>query len=292
MAPTNPPQIYQVIKSRRATYLAGPDWTELPWDNVPKTPFDLLLDKTAALANLFVQGFEIQGLESTSLLPAGLEIVDRCWKIEAELRQLYEDFERSNPGPLHWPELSTEGNPADDAELGKVFPVAFHFPNLMIAFTCMIYWASLILAWAVQSHVYQVLGTLNVHEGALWSASGGACPTCSNADSSHDTCNCEERVRAAQIAQFDMSKLPPIEPRIDLLAATRDICQSLEYCMREEMRCLGPTVTVIPLMAVIDVLRNIPQCSRELAWAKAAFDKVNQRGFRLMKYLDTEDLKR
>jgi hypothetical protein len=70
--PTNP-QIYQVIKSHRATYLAGSDWTELPWQDSHKTPFDCLLDKTAALANLFVQGLEILELKTTNLLPAGLE---------------------------------------------------------------------------------------------------------------------------------------------------------------------------------------------------------------------------
>jgi hypothetical protein len=172
-----------------------------------------------------------------------------------------------------------------------VFPVAFYFPNLTIAFTCMIYWASIILLWAVLSQLYQVLATINVHDGALGSSSGGSCPTCSDADISHDTCHCAERLTAAQIAQFDMSELPPIEPRIDVLAATRNICQSLEYCMRQEMRCSGATVTVIPLMAVIDVLRNIPQCRRELAWAQAAFEKVNARGFRLMKFLDTEDIR-
>jgi hypothetical protein len=281
-------QIYQVIKSGRATYLADTDWTELPWKNAPKKAFDQLLDMTAALANLFVQGIEVKSLESTSLLLTALKIVDRCWKIEAELRQVYKDFECASPGPLHWPELSTEENSTDDAELGKLFPVAFHFPNLMIAFTYMIYRASLILLWAVLSNIYEVLGNMRVHNGVLGSPAGGSCLICSAADSSHDICSCNERMKAAHIAQFNVKELPPIEPRIDVLAATRDICQSLEFCMQQEMRGLGPAITVIPLMAVIDVLPIFPQCSRELAWAKAAFEKVNEKGFRLMRYLDRE----
>jgi hypothetical protein len=62
--------------------------------------------------------------------------------------------------------------------------------------------------------------------------------------------------------------------------------------MQKEMKGLGPTVTVIPLMAVIDILPNFPHCSRELAWAKALCEKFNEKGLRLMKYLDSEELVR
>jgi hypothetical protein len=248
---------------------------------------DEVLDRTAALANLFVEGFDIEGLESTRLLLAALKIVDRCWKIEAELRQLFTDLENGNPGPLYWPELSTAVNPADDAELGKVFPVAFHFPNLQTAFTCMIYWASLILLWAVLSHVYQLLGTLKVHNTATDSPADTCCHGCAGDCSGHDACSCEGNPQ--HTTQFDMSQLLPVDPRIDVLAASRNICQSLEYCMQKEMKGLGPTITVIPLMAVMDILPNFPHCSRELAWAKAQSEKFGEKGLRLMKYLDSEE---
>lgn len=276
-------QIYHVIKTRRPTYLADSDWTELPWKNIPKRPFDQLLDKTAVLANLFVQGLEIESLTSTSLLVAALKVVHRCWELEAELRQLYDGIESATPGPLHWPELSTEENPADDAELGKVFPVAFHFPNLMMAFTCMIYWASSILVWAILAQMYQVLGTMQRQNIVPES---GSCLTCSNTDSGYDTCSCED---GSKTAKFDIKELPALESRIDVLGAARNICQSVEYCMQEDMKSLGTSATVIPLMSVIDVLPAFPHCSRELAWAKAAFVKVNQRGFRLMKYVASEE---
>lgn len=283
-------QIYQVIKSRRETYLAEPDWTELPWKEADKTCLDQLLDHTAVLANLFVQASEMDGLEPASLLPKALKVVNRCWKIESELRRIYKDFKSASPGPLHWPELSREANPADDADLGKLFPVAFHFPNLGIAFTCMMYWASLILLWAVLSQAYQVLCTLPVLPGDPRSSAEG-CGTCTNADGVRDTCRCAEGANAVHLAQFDSDDLPPSQPRINVLEATRNICQSLEYCMRAEMRSLGTTVTVIPLIAVIDILPNFPHCSRELAWAKAAFARVNEKGFRLMRYIESEFLR-
>lgn len=270
--------------------MADPEWTNSPWRNIPKTPLDEILDRTAALANLFVEGFDIEGLESTRLLPAALKIVDHCWKIEAELRQLFTDLENGNPGPLYWPTLSTTVNAADDEVLGKVFPVAFHFTNLRTAATCMIYWASLILLWAVLSHVYQLLGALKIHNTTTTATDSPADACCLGDNSGHDTCSCEDKPPTPQTTPFDMNQLLPVEPRVDVLAASRNICQSLEYCMQEEMKGLGPTVTVIPLMAVIDILPNFPHCSRELAWAKALSEEFSEKGLRLMKYLDSEKL--
>jgi hypothetical protein len=268
--------------------LADPEWTDSPWQNVPKKPYDKILDKTAALANLFVEGFDIEGLEPARLLPAALKIVDRCWKIEAELRQLFTDFENENPGPLYWPKLSTIVNPADDAVLGKVFPVAFHFPSLRTAATCMIYWATLIPLWAVLSHVYQLLGTLKVHNTTATDSPSDA--RCHGGNGNHDACSCEGTSPTPRTTPFDMNQLLPVDPRIDVLAASRNICQSLEYCMQEEMKGLGPAVTAVPLMAVIHILPNFPHCSRELAWAKALSEKFSEKGLRLMKYLDSENV--
>jgi hypothetical protein len=274
--------------------LADPEWTDSPWRNIPKTPLDEILDRTAALANLFVEGFDVEGLEFTRFLPAALKIVDRCWKIEAELRQLFTDLENGNSGPLYWPKLSTAVSPADDEVLGKVFPVAFHFTNLRTAATCMIYWASVILLWAVLSHVYQLLGALKV-DNTTTATDSPENVCCHDDNGSHNACGCKDKsstpqTTAATTTPFDMNQLLPVEPRIDVLAASRNICQSLEYCMQEEMKGLGPTVTVIPLMAVIDILPNFPHCSRELAWAKALSEEFSEKGLRLMKYLDSEKL--
>ena len=281
-------QIFQAIKSRQPIYLADPDWTDLPWKNIPKTPFDQLLDRTATLANLYVQGFKIEGLKSTSLLHAALEIATRCWKIEADLRHFYENLERANHGPLYWPKFSTDDNPADDAEHGKVFPVAFHFPNLKMAFTCMMYWASLNLAWAVLAQVYQLLRTQPDHDSAADSQADGLCHLCSEEDGIHQNCNCGDESASNHATRFNINQLPPLEARIDVLSMARNICQSVEYCMQEEMKAMGPAATVIPLLAAIDVLASISHCSRELSWAKAAFARVNGRGFRLMNHLDRQ----
>ena len=282
-------QINQVIKSKQPSYLAEPDWIQLPWKSRPKTLFDQLLDQIAILADLFIQGCQIEGLESSILLPAILGIIKRCWQIEAELRRVYDALESECQGPLYWPTFSTDDNPADDAVDGKVFPVAFHFPNLFLAFTCMVYWASLILVASILSHMHELLGTLQTQRDASDGQATASCPFCSSDDGSHETCSCDEdHIQATPAPQFDTAQLPPMEPQVDVLSAARNICQSAEYCMQAEMKGLGATVTVIPLMAVLDALPFFPQCKRELAWAKAVLEMVKHRGFRLMGHLDSK----
>ena len=279
-------QINQAIKSRQQSYLADPDWIQLPWKSRPKTLHDQLLDQTATLANLFVEGYEIEGLESSILLPAIRGIIKRCWKIEAELRRIYDDLEGDCQGPLYWPTFSTEDNPADDAVNGKVFPVAFQFPNLSLAFTCMVYWASLILVASVLSHMLELLGTLQTQSDAGDGQTTASCPFCSSDNGSHDTCSCDDNLQGTPAPQLDTEQLPPVEPQVDIISAARNICQSVEYCMQAEMKGLGASAIVIPIMAVLDALPFFPQCARELAWAKAVFDRVKYRGFRLMGHLD------
>jgi hypothetical protein len=125
--------------------MSRPEWLEVPFRGHPKTPFHQLLDIVAPLPGIIEQGYHIRGSDPASRLIAMLGIIDSCWKIDAKLRRFYEELERTSLGPLYWPELSKDENPADDAELGKVFPVAFHFLNPRMAHICMLYWATLVI---------------------------------------------------------------------------------------------------------------------------------------------------
>jgi hypothetical protein len=69
-----------------------------------------------------------------------LGLVDRCWKVDSQLREFYTNLEEETLGPLYWPELSTEIEGVDtEMKLGKVFPVAFKFLDLHIAHLCLVY---------------------------------------------------------------------------------------------------------------------------------------------------------
>jgi hypothetical protein len=78
-------------------------------------------------------------------------MIDQCWMLDAELQRWYKDLESSSPGPLYWPHFSKQESPTDDPELGKLFPVAFHFPNLFTASTIMVYWTAQVMVWSMLS---------------------------------------------------------------------------------------------------------------------------------------------
>ena len=83
----------EAIVYGRPTYLSDPAWTSKPWCGFSKTPIDQLADITSALANNFAQAVALDVSDPTDLLHAGLSIVDRCWEIEASLRQFYIELE-------------------------------------------------------------------------------------------------------------------------------------------------------------------------------------------------------
>jgi hypothetical protein len=238
-------QIIRAMECCRSTYLSDPEWMELPWKGLSKTLHDQIIDVLAGIAKIVGQAFEMASLESAKPLSIMPEIVDCCWKMDAKLQQLFEELQRRNLGPLYWSKFSIQTNPVDDLELGKVFPVAFHFPNLRIAHTCMLYWTASMLLWSILSPVYQALGAV----------------------------------------QFDMSRLPVLQQHLDVAALSRNICQSLEYCLQDEMRGLGSAITIIPLHVVIRILRDYPSCSRELSWSQAMSQKVAEKGIRVLKHI-------
>ncbi len=279
-------QINQAVKTQRSTYLSDPEWMELPWKGRVKTPIDQLVDISAGLARILVQGFEIQDLESIVIFHAAMGLIGRCREMELKLRDFYADFDKGNRGRLYWSKFTTADNSADDVKLGKVFPVAFHFPNIRVAHTCMIYWTTMILLWATLSHLYRVLATTELPNEVLHGLADNCSQNFADAESSNAACGEDVQLYSNQP---DFNQLLPLEPRLDVVTAMRNICQSIEYCMQDEMKSIGPQATVIPLMAVIDTLPALPHHGRELAWARAAFEKVKEKGFHLLRYLDKEE---
>jgi hypothetical protein len=218
---------------------------DLPWKGLSKTLHDQIIDVLAGIARIVGQAYEMANLESAkplSIIPATVEY---CWKMDAKLRRLYKELESRNLGPLYWSKFSTQNNPVDDPELGKVFPVAFHFPNLRVAHTCMLHWMASMLLWLLLSPMHRALSAM----------------------------------------QFDMSGLPVLEDQLDVVLLSRNICQSLEYCMQDEMQGLGAAITIIPLHVVIKVLDDYPGCSREVSWARAMAKKVADKGIRVLKHI-------
>jgi hypothetical protein len=190
-------------------------------------------------------------------IPSMLDIVDRCWKVDTDLKQYYDDLESATSDPLYWPEFSTMEMLPGESDNTKVFPVVFRFLNLQTALTCMIYWTALIILWKIMEDVYQRIESIS-------------------------------KDRTQLDADTFKTRLPPLGNRTDLVSLAKYICQSIEFCIHDDMRSSGAGMTVIPLYIATLTLRGSPESTRVLLWAKAAMKKVEDKGFRIMKYFDND----
>ena len=261
---------------------------EIPWKYYSKSPLHQLLDLMAVFSNILAQAFQMDGLESTDLLDPILTAIDSGFKIDAKLQQWYKELQGRSLGMLYWPMLSVVENPTDDPELGKVFPVAFHFSNLVTAETCLLYWTTQIMLWSGLSFLYGLLATIEMEEDAFGHLVNSNKYTCLKHKTSSDNCGSKNETDTPRSIKFDMRHLPPLEHRLDLVSPARNICQSVEYCMQDKMREVGLAVTSFPLRTVTDVLKDYPDCHREVLWARAVLERANYKSFRLLKYYGTD----
>jgi hypothetical protein len=269
------PQVQQAFAERRGTFLAQPEWIDLPFKDRPKSMMQRLLDLIAIVPNIIADGYQmLQGplegkeyIDPAAMLLSVLGLVDRCWKVDSRLQKFYEDLEEDTLGPLYWPELSTEIDGIDtEIHLGKVFPVCFRFLDMRTAHICLTYWACTAILWSGMGYTYRLLAGIT----AANRMNNNAVP---HGSPKTDT------------GQFNITHLPPLGHRSDVAILARNICQSIEFCLGDEHRGLGARAAVFPLKVAIETLHDTPGCERELLWAQAAMARVNQSGVRIMKHL-------
>lgn len=258
----------------------------IPWSGkISKSLTDRLEDVFVAGTAVLEAAAFLGPLKTTESLGRTLKVLESCWKIDAELRQIYKELEENTPGPLFWPEFSTVDNPADELEedgkdKGKVFPVAYQYPNLGIAHKCTLYWSSCIILWGGMRWLYYAISAMEPEPAS-------SSPHTDVDDSCPEVCDCTSLVHICgqNAALFSLSALPPMDNHC-IMTAARNICQTFEYCTRPEMRAMGAASMAFPLNVAIGVLKEIPGAERELAWARAAIYMINERGFRIVKFGD------
>lgn len=78
-------------------------------------------------------------------------------------------------------------------------------------------------------------------------------------------------------------ELPSLGHRTGFIVVARNILQSFEYCMQGSMREMGPSTIAAPLDIVVETLKDYPQYSQEVAWAKGALEIISHRSMRYLK---------
>jgi hypothetical protein len=276
----NNAQILYALDGKRHTFLSDPVWLEAPWRNVPKTHFDQIYDFLSQAPELLAQGQIIEQLDVCGKLEHAVAMISRCWKMEHGLEALYESMEKSHAGPLFWPELARDPTlefDLDDAEDGKLFPVAFYFPNLGIAHFVLVYWAVQCMLWHGLFQLHRLMDQLKTALGTAGRVE-----------------ELDGQTEAAPLpveatVKGGLFDLRPLEHRADFAAPARNIFQSVEYCLLEETRDSGPRVVASPLRIAMETLRSYPQFQREVRWADAVMEEVPQRSLRLLNYYTGRD---
>jgi hypothetical protein len=253
------------LPQNRSIFMGDEKWLDEPWKGRTKTLSDKFMDEFIQGLSIMEAAQNIGDLKTPSSLLACLAVIDSCWRADAALRALYTELENSVDGPLFWPELSVLDNPTDDAENGKLFPVAFHFVNFRVARICELYWAICIILWGGLFHLYHSLAIMEPLS-----------------PDNNDECACTTSVHVCPRG-FSMADLPPLQDR-DVMTAVRNICQSFEYCVQPTNRLLGAASIAFPLQVVLATLREFPGREREIWWCAAALDVIDGKGFRILKY--------
>ena len=267
-------QILNALDKHQSTFLSTNVWLSKPWATTPKSPIDQIFDLCSFAPGIFEEADKLDGLPAHDSLHEMLKMVNRCWKIDADLEEVFSKLEASTLGPLYWPELAKGIGSIEDEELGKIFPVAFHFLNLKMSYTMMMYWGTALILWSGLCQLYQAIYKLDLDSQDI----DCFCLRCDKSKSDADN------EADAHLHKFDISSLPPLEHRANFPSLARNICQSVEYCMQESMGQVGAFSAAAPLAIALDNLRNLPGCSREAAWAQAAMANIVARGLRILKY--------
>ncbi|GAE00157.1 hypothetical protein CPC735_047590 [Paecilomyces variotii No. 5] len=276
----------QDLNRHSPSYLSSSEWTSVPWANIPKTEFDQFFDIFLNAPATLQAVDQLDATEPPERLRITLRIIESCWALDSELARFYENIEKTSLGPLYWPEFakprshwksqqddSHDGNENNDLNDIDLFPISLHFPNLGTARTVILYWATLAMLW---SGLYQL--TLLVYalkDSVLESNINNE----NELELEHETSDVDTDTADLE---FAIARLRPLGHRKDFASMARNVCQSVEYCMQDEMLGIGPLLIPAPLGIVIDTMKGYESFQREVRWAKKVMKKISEGGLKML----------
>ncbi|KAL1876162.1 hypothetical protein Plec18167_005426 [Paecilomyces lecythidis] len=274
----------QYLNRHSHTYLSSPTWTSIPWTNIPKTEFDQFFDIFIHAPATLQAVDRLDAADPLEKVRITLNIIESCWTLDSELARFYEHLEKTSLGPLYWPEFAKPRTLAnsrrdnyhdnnDDDNLNDIdlFPISLHFPNLGTARTVILYWATLAMLWSGLYQLYRLVYSLK--ESVVE-------PNINNErELEHDSGDIDTDY--SDLA-FAIARLRPLGHRKDFASMARNVCQSVEYCMQDEMLGLGPLIIPAPLGIVIDTMKGYESFEREVRWARKVMKRISEEGLKIL----------
>jgi hypothetical protein len=222
---------------------------------------DLLLEGSMILKKVD----QLPKIGREKLVPFLVDMLQDCITLDDKMRQFLLEFELFEDGPLHWAVPSKTpvvaevlDSPVYNDEFNSL---SFEFPTVRIGTTMMLYWASLVILWSGACRIYETLDNLAtltpITDGKL---------------EGHFTTD-----KHTQTFQIPLSTRFKPFPTL-----ARNICQSVEFCLRDEM---GIPNMIAPLNMIISPLKSWPGLDKEIAWAQSLLLHVQNRGMKIIRYL-------
>lgn len=212
-------------------------------------------------------------LDLAGRLALALSMIPQCWEIDREVSALWDSMEKSQSSPLFWPHLALLEWDQDDTDEARLFPVAFHFPNLGVAHCLLVCWTVQTILWHGMKELYRLMGELKMAAATIGRVEDGI-----DLDSEHG------RFRTALACSGNVFDIPPLEHRADFVAPARNIFQSVEFCLREDTLDQGPKMLAAPLRVSTEVLRRYPDLKREVEFGDRAMTRIQLRSLKLLQY--------
>lgn len=260
-------QILYALDQGQSCFVGDAVWQDIPWRKKPKTPYDQIYDFLIRAPALRNKGESLQFLDNYNRLRVATELIWKLWDMDVELQTVYDSLEKSHEGPLYWAELAKNRALHGDPEEGFLFPVAFHFPSLTIANTLLMFWGVQAIIWHGMSQLSGLLRELQIHF----------------ADAAKvDDEDGDEEPKTDTIST--LFRYPALEHRADFAAPCRNIFQSIEYGLADDMLDQGPKCVAGPLRIGYETLLEYPQYQKEVEWATRAQEMVQSRSLRLLRY--------
>jgi hypothetical protein len=204
--------------------------------NLNTDPLDELLDTVCELPHAIEEvhnALQVSETPSECAVKRLLEVLEQTYTWQFRLRQ-------SAKTPLYTAKPAQLTNPADERDVGQLFPFALEFRSLRIG-------TYFVLSWGIQLQINATL--LHVPEATLQRLRGIAPWPESSLSSSTDS--------------LHMSSKPTVKDEADRIA--RLLCQTVEYCHRPEMGIFGPQTMLYTQWSMRSYFQQVGS-ERELAW--------------------------
>ena len=261
-------QIFQSLAAERRSYLAQPEWLQKPWANTRKSHFDLLVDLALQLP-IFSEKTEALSFISDphQRFAAGVEILWSFHQFDSKLTSWFSNYVKCVDGPLYWPKLSSINSSADSPDLGKVFPVYFHFSSLTTGELLMLYWMTQMM--------------LHIHMGTLFDRLPTLAKHIKNSQDSTTSCDSSEGQSRESGSPGSShaslaDQIPPLVHRTEWPnTLARFICQSAEFFFQEELSSMGGAPCLSYLLSAQACFRVASgNWARELTWIHEVLARI------------------